>query len=80
MRVRRDPRRAAGTGRGEELTHIGAPQRGQLLQRFEFLSRFFRSAGYNGWVLLFDETEMVSKYSVRQRGKAYAHLAQLLGQ
>lgn len=58
---------------------IGAPQRGQIVQRFEFLSRFFRSAGYAGWVLLFDETEMVSKYSVRQRGKAYAHLAQLLG-
>lgn len=46
---------------------------------FSFLSRFFRSAGYAGWVILLDETEMVSKYSLRQRGRAYAHLAQLLG-
>jgi BREX system ATP-binding protein BrxC/D len=29
--------------------------------------------------VMLDETEMVSKYSLRQRGKAYAHLAQLLG-
>lgn len=47
---------------------------------FSFLSRFFRSAGFAGWVVLLDETEMVSKYSLRQRGRSYAHLAQLLGQ
>ncbi|MHB9130079.1 MAG: BREX system ATP-binding domain-containing protein [Armatimonadota bacterium] len=58
---------------------IAAPQRGAMLQRFAFLTRFFRAAGYTGWAILFDETEMISKYSVRQRGKAYAHLAQLLG-
>ncbi len=46
---------------------------------FAFLTRFFRSAGYAGWVVLLDETEMVSKYSLRQRGRSYAHLAQLLG-
>lgn len=46
---------------------------------FAFLTRFFRSAGYAGWVLLLDETEMISKYSLRQRGRSYAHLAQLLG-
>ena len=59
---------------------ITKPQRGALLQRFAFLSRFFRAAGYTGWVVLFDETERISNFSVRQRGKAYAHLAQLLGQ
>ncbi|MHB0936894.1 MAG: BREX system ATP-binding domain-containing protein [Armatimonadota bacterium] len=58
---------------------VAAPVRGAILQRFAFLTRFFRAAGYTGWVVLFDETEMISKYSVRQRGKAYAHLAQLLG-
>ncbi len=46
---------------------------------FAFLARFFRSAGYAGWIVLLDETEMVSKYSLRQRGRSYAHLAQLLG-
>ncbi|MHB9025112.1 MAG: BREX system ATP-binding domain-containing protein [Armatimonadota bacterium] len=64
-----------------ELTRfqVAAPQRGAILQRFAFLSRFFQAAGYTGWAILFDETEMISKYSVRQRGRAYAHLAQLLG-
>jgi hypothetical protein len=64
-----------------ELTpyQITRPQKGQPLQRFAFLARFFRSAGYNGWVVLLDETEMISKYSLRQRGRAYAHLAQLMG-
>jgi len=57
---------------------VSRPARGQERRRLEFLARFFHSAGYRGWVLLFDETEMVSKYSLRQRGRAYAHLAQLL--
>ena len=58
---------------------VGAPVRGAIIQRFAFLTRFFHAAGYNGWVVLFDETEMISKYSVRQRGRAYAYLADLLG-
>jgi len=58
---------------------VAAPTRGAVLQQFAFLSRFFRAAGYTGWVVLFDEAEMISKYSVRQRGRAYGHLAQLLG-
>src|SRR5262249_49466689 len=58
---------------------IARPVKGQTLLRFEFLSRFFSSAGYAGWVVLLDEAEMISKYSLRQRGRAYAHLAQLLG-
>jgi hypothetical protein len=58
---------------------ISRPLTGQPLQRFEFMSRFFSSAGYAGWLVLLDEAEMISKYSLRQRGKAYAHLAQLLG-
>jgi P-loop Domain of unknown function (DUF2791) len=58
---------------------IARPLKGQTLLRFEFLSRFFSSAGYAGWVVLLDEAEMISKYSLRQRGRAYAHLAQLLG-
>jgi hypothetical protein len=64
---------------GETSYKVARPERGRLLQRFEFLARFFRSAGYGGWVVLLDETEMISKYSLRQRGQSYAHLAQLLG-
>jgi hypothetical protein len=59
---------------------ITRPLAGQALNQFAFMSRLFSSAGYAGWVVLLDETEMISKYSLRQRGKAYAHLAQLLGQ
>lgn len=64
---------------GETSFKIARPAKGQLLQSFEFMARFFRSAGYAGWVILLDEAEMISKYSIRQRGKSYAHLAQLLG-
>ncbi len=59
--------------------NISRPQTTKISQRFEFMSRFFRSAGYNGWVILLDETEIISRYSLQQRGKAYAHLAQLMG-
>ena len=59
--------------------NISRPQTMKITQRFEFLSRFFRSAGYGGWVILLDETEIISRYSLQQRGKAYAHLAQLMG-
>lgn len=64
-----------------ELHHytVGAPVRGAIQQRFAFLTRFFHAAGYSGWVILLDETEMISKYSVRQRARAYSYLAQLLG-
>jgi hypothetical protein len=59
---------------------LGRPFKDQTHRRFEFLTRFFRAAGYAGWVILLDETELVSKYSLRQRGKSYAYLARLLGQ
>jgi hypothetical protein len=50
----------------------------QVFYYFEFLSRFFYTAGFSGWVILIDETEMISKYSIRQRGRSYANLARLL--
>jgi hypothetical protein len=59
---------------------VGRPLKGQELARFAFLTRFFRAAGYSGWVLLLDEVELVARYGIRQRGRAYAHLAVLLGQ
>lgn len=63
----------------ETKIRVGAPLKGQDLQRFAFLSRFFRSAGYSGWLILLDEGEIISRYSLRQRARAYAHLAQLFG-
>lgn len=58
---------------------VPKPRRDNALEKLEFLARFFRSVGYSGWTLLLDEAEMISKYSQRQRGRSYAHLAQLLG-
>ena len=70
--------KAAGDD-GSKAYVIGRAARGAEYHRFEFLTRFFRAAGYNGWVILLDEMELVARYSLRQRGKSYAHLAMLLG-
>ncbi|MCX6628356.1 MAG: DUF2791 family P-loop domain-containing protein [Candidatus Solibacter sp.] len=49
------------------------------LQRFIFASRLILAAGYSGWVLLFDEVELVGRYSLLQRGRSYAELARWMG-
>ncbi len=72
--------KAALKAAGEMTTYaVGRPQRGQELHHFEFVNRFFRAAGYNGWVILLDEVELIARYGIRQRGRSYAHLATLLG-
>ena len=48
-------------------------------QRFAFALRLIRGAGYRGWVILMDEIELISKYSVLQRGRSYAELARWMG-
>jgi hypothetical protein len=45
------------------------------LQRFRFVARLIRAAGYRGWVLLFDEMEIVAQYSLLQRARSYAEIA-----
>lgn len=47
--------------------------------RFRFAVRLARAAGFRGWVLLFDELELVARYSLLQRAKSYAELARWLG-
>lgn len=47
--------------------------------RFELLARLVRAAGFSGWVLLIDELELLAKFSLLQRGRAYAELAKWLG-
>ncbi len=49
------------------------------LQRFKFASQLIVAAGYAGWVLLIDEIELVSQYSLIQRAKSYAELARWMG-
>jgi hypothetical protein len=48
-------------------------------QRFTFLARLLRAAGYDGWVILLDELELIGRYTLLQRGRGYAELARLLG-
>ena len=49
------------------------------LQSFQFAARLIMAAGYSGWVLLIDEVELVSRYSLMQRAKSYAELARWMG-
>lgn len=48
-------------------------------QRFRFTARLLRAAGHSGWVVLFDEVELIGRYSLLQRGRSYAELARWLG-
>jgi hypothetical protein len=45
---------------------------------FAFLSHFFKLLGYNGWVILFDESELVGRLSKIARMKAYNNMAGFL--
>jgi len=54
------------------------PARELARQRFRFLARLFVAAGWEGWVLLFDEVELIGRYTLAQRGRSYAELARWL--
>jgi hypothetical protein len=47
-------------------------------QRFQFAARLLRASGRAGWVILFDEVELIGRYSLLQRGRSYAELARWL--
>jgi hypothetical protein len=49
-------------------------------QRLRFLLELIKAAGYQGWVVLMDEIELVTNYSVLQRARSYAELARWMGQ
>jgi hypothetical protein len=66
---------------GEAVTYrIGkiAP-RDLAWQRFRFATQLMLAAGYPGWVLLFDEVELISRYSWLQRARSYAEFARRMG-
>lgn len=44
-------------------------------QRIRFASRLLAAAGSPGWLVLFDEVELIGRYSSLQRAKSYAELA-----
>lgn len=68
--------REAGEGR-PVLSAVSA--RELAVQRFRFAARLFGTAGYAGWVILFDEVELIGRYSLLQRGRSYAELGRWLG-
>ena len=65
---------------GEAKTFTFAPVKVRDLarQRLRFLPRLLRAGGHTGWVVLFDEVELIGRYSLLQRGRSYAELARWL--
>jgi hypothetical protein len=45
---------------------------------FSFLSRLFSLLGYKGWVLLFDEAELIGRLGKKTRMKAYNNMSHFL--
>ena len=45
---------------------------------FHFMSHLFKSFGYNGWVILFDEAELIGRFSKKTRAKAYCEMMKFL--
>jgi len=45
---------------------------------YTFLSHLFRRLGYNGWVILFDEGELIGRLGKKARLKAYQNMARFL--
>jgi P-loop Domain of unknown function (DUF2791) len=62
---------------GERTTYrLESVPVGELsLQRLSFLARMILAAGYAGWVVLFDEVELIGRYAFKQRARSYAELA-----
>jgi hypothetical protein len=48
-------------------------------ERLAFMPRLIMGAGFRGWVVLLDEVELIGRYGLQQRGRAYAELARWLG-
>jgi hypothetical protein len=63
----------AGASRMFPLKPVPAPELINQLTRFVPL--LFRAAGYAGWCILFDEIELIGRYTPLQRALAYAWLA-----
>jgi hypothetical protein len=65
--------REAGEAASWALSKISI--RDLALERFRFSAGLMAAAGYKGWILLFDEVELIGRYSLLQRGKSYGEIA-----
>lgn len=68
-------RRLRETGETARVEYDKINSRDLSLERFRFLSRLMAAAGYAGWVVLIDEVELIGRYSLLQRAKAYGEVA-----
>lgn len=55
------------------LPPVAAPELAR--QRMRFAARLLAAAGSPGWLVFFDEVELIGRYSLLQRAKSYAELA-----
>lgn len=44
-------------------------------QRLRFAAKLLAAAGSSGWVIFFDEVELIGRYSLQQRARSYAEIA-----
>jgi P-loop Domain of unknown function (DUF2791) len=75
-----DVRQALAAVGGARKFDLRMPAAGPLIeQRIQFLTALLHAAGYAGWCLLFDEVELIGRYTPLRRALAYAWLANWLG-
>jgi len=73
--VRRSYRRVAGTPAKFNQSFSKTKHTGDY---FRFTSHLFRQLGYDGWVLLFDEAELVGRMGKAARARSYRQLWRFL--
>jgi hypothetical protein len=75
-----DVRQALAAVGGAKKFDLRLPPAAALVeQRVQFLTALLHAAGYAGWCLLFDEVELIGRYTPLRRALAYAWLANWLG-
>jgi hypothetical protein len=75
-----DVRQALASVGGTRKYDLRLPAAAALIeQRIQFLTALLHAAGYAGWCLLFDEVELIGRYTPLRRALAYAWLANWLG-
>lgn len=68
-------RRLKEAGAGSTYRLAKTTERRLATERFRFVPRLMQAAGYQGWVVLLDEVELIGRYSLLQRAKSYAEVA-----
>ena len=67
-----------GVDQPEQYSFERIADRDLWAQRVGFAARLARAAGHPGWVVTFDEAELIGRYPTRQRLRSYAELGRWL--